>query len=385
LREKQRKEEVSLMTGANVRQAERDSTERDAASATAVYDPFVRGPFPVGVRTLRAFDAARDRLFPCEVWYPASQQHTGQDVAPETKDVFTVPPTGTERSQLAVRDAQARPGTYPLVIFSHSSGAGRLSATFLCTHLSSHGYLVAALDHSEVVAAELARKADETEEQKRARWAALIASRVPDIRFLLDELLGGGAWNSEALFDPDRIGIAGHSFGGWTALAATEADGRISSVVALAPGGSSNPKPGILPVKLAFDWGRDVPALFLVAENDASLPLEGMYEIFERTPATKRMLVLRRADHIHFMDNVEELHEAVRTMPWPGELSWLPQEMKPITELCSGEQAHLFVRGLTVCHLDATLKRQDEAQRFLAGDMEAALASRGVEVLVHEP
>lgn len=373
---------MSLTTNENVRHAERDLTEDARDAARSVYDPFVRGPMPVGVCTIRALDAARDRLFPCEVWYPAAPQHEGQDIAPETMDVFTVPLTGAQRSQQAVRDGQARPGNYPLLIFSHSSGAGRLSATFLCTHLSSHGYVVAALDHSEVVATELARKADETAEQKRARWEALIASRVPDIRFLLDQLLGGGAWNSEALLDPDRIGIVGHSFGGWTALAATEAERRIKSVVALAPGGSSNPKPGILPARLTFDWGRDVPALFLVAENDASLPLDGMYEIFERTPATKRMLILRRADHMHFMDNVEELHEAVRTMPWPGELSWLPTEMKPITELCSGEQAHLFVRGLTLCHMDATLKRHEEAQSLLAGDIEAALASRGVEVIV---
>ncbi|HEX8139601.1 MAG TPA: dienelactone hydrolase family protein [Pyrinomonadaceae bacterium] len=374
------------MRGESVEHTEREPTAEAASRELSVYDPFARGPLPVGVRTIRAHDGARDRLFPCEVWYPAAQQHEGQDIAPETMDVFTVPPTKAQRSQQAVRDAQARPGSYPLLIFSHSSGAGRLSATFLCTHLSSHGYLVAALDHSEVVATELARKADETEEQKRARWEALIASRVPDIRFLLDQLLGGGAWaHSAAVLDPHRIGIVGHSFGGWTALAATGAEPRIAAVVALAPGGSSNPKPGILPVRLTFDWGRDVPTLLLVAENDASLPLDGMYEIFERTPATKRMLILRRADHMHFMDNVEELHEAVRTMPWPGELSWLPTEMKPITELSSGEQAHLFVRGLTLCHMDATLKRCEEAQRLLAGDIESALASRGVEVILHQP
>ena len=82
-------------------------------------------------------------------------------------------------------------------------------------------------------------------------------------------------------------------------------------MVALAPGGSSQPRPGILKAKLAFAWGRDVPTLFLVAENDISLPLAGMYEIFERTPATKQMVILRRADHMHFMDNVEEMHESL--------------------------------------------------------------------------
>jgi predicted dienelactone hydrolase len=133
------------------------------------YDPFVRGQLPVGVRTIQGLDVARDRRFPCEIWYPAAAQHAGQDIAPETQDIFAVPLHNIHRNQMAVRNATAQPGTYPLIIFSHSSGGNRLQSTFLCTHLSSHGYLVAALDHSEIVAAELARKNGETGEQKTAR------------------------------------------------------------------------------------------------------------------------------------------------------------------------------------------------------------------------
>jgi dienelactone hydrolase len=339
------------------------------------YDPFIRGRFPVGVRTTQAHDTTRDRLFPCEIWYPAQTQHAGQDLAPETQDAFTLPPGDTPRRQMAVRNAEAQRGNHPLIVFSHSSGPGaRRSATFLCTHLSSHGYIVAALDHSEVVAPELGRKDGETAEQKTARAEAWIANRVPDIRFLLDHLLLDGP-----------VGIVGHSFGGWTALAAPEIERRIQAVVALAPGGSSQPRPGIIPAKLTFNWGRDVPTLYLAAENDTPIPLAGLYELFERTPPTKRMVILRRADHCHFMDEVERLHEATRNMPFTAELAWLPKEMQPITELCSGDQAHLFVRGLTLCHMDAFLKENEEAQRFLTGDLEAQLAARGVEVIAHKP
>jgi len=66
---------------------------------------------------------------------------------------------------MEARDAAAEPGTYPLIIYSHPSGAHRRAATFLCTHRSSHGHVVAALDHRE----------DETPERK-------IANRVPDAR-----------------------------------------------------------------------------------------------------------------------------------------------------------------------------------------------------------
>jgi len=41
----------------------------------------------------------------------------------------------------------------------------------------------------------------------------------------------------------------------------------------------------------------------------------------------------------------------------------------------------LFVRGLTLCHLDAVLKQKESAQRLLAGDVQAELALRGVDVI----
>ena len=136
-------------------------------------------------------------------------------------------------------------------------------------------------------------------------------------------------------------------------------------------------------MKATFDWGRDVPTLYLVAENDISLPLAGMLELFGKTAATKQMVILRRADHYHFMDNAAEVHEAVRTMPLTEELAWI-SEMRPMTELCSGEAAHTFVRGLTVCHLDATLKRNEDAQRLLLGDLESELAARAVDAVVYK-
>jgi hypothetical protein len=84
---------------------------------------------------------------------------------------------------------------------------------------------------------------------------------------------------------------------------------------------------------------------------------------------------------MHFMDNVEEMHETVRKMQFPGEAAWISKEMRPIADLCSGEEAHLFVRGLTLCHMDATLKGKKHAQQLFVGDMEAELAERGVDAI----
>ena len=292
----------------------------------------------------------RGRVFPCEIWYPAGG---------------------------------AGPGPRPLVVFSHYAGGHRRTATFLCTHLASHGYVVAGVDHSEVVAAELAPRAGETPGERRTRIDAVIGSRVPDVRFLLDYLLDGQAGG--VVLDARRVGLAGHSLGGWTVLATPESDPRVRAVVAMAPGGSSRPRPGVLPVSLTFAWGRDVPVLYLAAEDDVPVPPAGVRELFDRTPATKQMAILRHADHQHFADDVEASHEALRAMTLPGEAAWIPAAMRPIAELCPGEHAHMFARSLALAHLDATLRRSAAAARFLAGDLEAELAAGGVEAIMHRP
>jgi dienelactone hydrolase len=297
------------------------------------YDPFAAGPFDVVSRTIETHDTTRDRRLPCEVWQPA------------------------------------QPGIRPVVVYSHHSGGNRRSASFLCRHLSSHGYVVAALDHVP----------PEVDGDLAERRKAIVASRVPDAQFLIDQVLG---WPLDGTVpDRDRIGAVGHSFGGWTVLSLPDVDDRVRAVVALAPGGNSNPRPGILRAPLTFGWRRDVPVLYLVAEGDVALPLSGMVELFERTPSARRMVSLLRADHNHFIDEIEAEHEAFRTAELPDELAYVTAEMLPYAELVPAEQAHLFTRGLTLAHFDATLRGITDAERFLDGNLEATLARHGVEVI----
>jgi hypothetical protein len=159
----------------------------------------------------------------------------------------------------------------------------------------------------------------------------------------------------------------------------------VRAVIAMAPGGGSHPRPGVLPLSLTFAWGRDVPVLYLAAEDDVPIPLAGVRELFDRTPATKQLVILRHADHQHFADDVEASHEALRAMTLPSEAAWIPAAMRPIAELCPGEAAHLFARGLALAHLDAVLQQSAAAARFLAGDLEAELAIRGIEAIAHRP
>jgi len=344
------------------------------------YDPFRRGRYPAGVRTIAISDRAREREFACEVWYPASFEYAGADTAVETQDEYVVPLRDIPRRQQAVRDATPHPGTYHLIVFSHFSGGHRRASSFLCTHLASHGYIVAALDHSEVSAPDLARAPGETAEQKAARTAGWIASRVPDITCLLRSLLDENAWESDARIAADGVGLAGHSFGGWTVLSAADKDQRIRAVVALAPGGGADPRPGVLQLTLAFDWARNIPTLYLVAENDVTLRLVGMYDLFARTPGSKRMLILRRADHLHFIDHVAEDHEFVRAMTFPPEMAWM-SEMRPAAELASEQHAHAFINGLALGHFDANVRGGAAARRFLESEAPTAMAALGIDAI----
>src|SRR5437867_5170310 len=196
-----------------------------------IYDPFQRGPFPAGVRTVRAVDTTReDRPLPVEIWYPATDDHAGKDLATSSQDRWTQ--WGQAFSQDAVRDADARAGSYPLIAFSHGSGGQRRQSTFLCTHLASHGYVVAAVDHTGNTVDDMIVAASGTAPGDRPSDSATmvrgwIAARPADVRFMIDGVLDGSVGDVAAHVAADRIGMVGHSFGGWAALKVTAHDHRI--------------------------------------------------------------------------------------------------------------------------------------------------------------
>ena len=289
------------------------------------FDPFARGPYDVETREFVADDVRRGRTFSCISWNPVGE-------APEA-----------------------------LILFSHFSGGSKTASSFLCEHLASHGYAVAALDHSDHSLPRPSDAADPAE--KNARLRALIEARVPDIQFLLEVIGKAG----------QRIGIVGHSFGGWTALAAPSKMSQIEAAVALAPAGASNPRPGIIPATLDFAWSREVPTLVIAGDSDVSIPLECVRDVFERVPSFKKLLVLEGVDHLHFVDRAEEQHERVRAMEFPPELQWIQKEMRAFADLRPEAEAHRIVAGLTVAHFDAALKANPNASDLL--DVYAASCS----------
>jgi dienelactone hydrolase len=359
------------------------------------YDPFARGPHPVGVRSHTWTDESRGRALPVEVWYPATDAHCGEDLDPERQDRFRAMPMAPETQQAAARDAEPRGERVALVVFSHGFGGDRRQTTHFCTHLASHGYAVASMDHvgnttADMIQQAMAAASGAVAPDPFEMIGSFIADRPADASFVIDQMLAGAGG---VPIDAGRIGITGHSFGGWTTLQTTGRDARIRAALPLAPAGGASPLTGALdreePIGAALDlaWDREVPTLFLVADRDTLLPLPGMRRLIQRTRGPRRAIVLREADHFHFCDGVERMHDLFRMMgpmmSSGGPMAALDtkkmfEEMKPAAELCPGEHAYAMIQGLGLAHMDTHLREHEGAATWIGGDLVSHLAERGI-------
>ncbi|MBW2522562.1 MAG: alpha/beta fold hydrolase [Deltaproteobacteria bacterium] len=354
------------------------------------YAPADRGPFPVGVQSIKLRDRRREgRLLVTEIWYPADEQHRGQDLARATNDLYEllpgVPGLAASRQQ-AVRDADPTEPQGPLVVFSHGFGSHRRQSTYLCTHLASHGYIVAAPDHLGNTARDVGQLVMGAMGAGRVprlyeAMPAVVQARPEDLLAVARELPQA---NESKIALPDEsspLGIVGHSFGGWTALVAAARSTRVGACVALAPAGGRSTIPGRgLRQIVERECSRSVPTLIVAGERDALLPLDGVRDLVALLPEPKRLQVLARADHMHFCDYPKATHEMMRKLlarPVAAPIAdmLLSDGLAPFSDLLDGEQALAAVRAITLAHLDATLRQSQAAARYLVSELPHALLS----------
>jgi len=152
---------------------------------------------PVGVRHVERLDSTYGpRTLTMNVFYPARPDQGG---APFAMPMFA--------NVEATRDAAPATGEkFPLVMLSHGRGSTGLVYAWLAAHLASRGYVVAAIDHWRANA----------NDRSIVYVASKLWQRPVDVRLDIDYLTSTEPW--KALVDPGRIGIAGHSQGGFTAL-----------------------------------------------------------------------------------------------------------------------------------------------------------------------
>jgi len=350
------------------------------------YHPFERGPHPVGTRQFSWIDQSRDHEMPVDVWYPATDAHAGEDFDPDKMAKYEMVPGLGESSQQAVLNAEPEPGSFPLVVFSHGYGGERRQSTFFYTHLASHGYVVAAMDHVGNTTVDMMSGQSTTGDIEFMQ--RFIQSRPADATFVINQMIAGAAGLD---IDADRIGMSGHSFGGWTTLKTVETDGRIKAIVPLAPaGGRAGDDEDPLPSALTFDWKRKVPALYVVSDLDSILPLSGMHDLYLRNPEPRTVVILENADHFHFNDDVEanqdgfksfmELAHADADQETKRGLEEMLSLMKPSSELVPGSHAYTLINGLGLSHFDAHLRDHKGATALLQRDLSSIMADHGITV-----
>lgn len=151
-----------------------------------------KAEFNVGQRTIQYEDKSRNRPLITEVWYPTRDETSADDSSPFIRIATK-------------RDASLSHGTFPLILFSHGTGGGRLTVEWFCAALASKGFIVAAVDHF-----------GNTYDNPIPMQFVTFWERPQDLRFVLDQLLSESDIASS--IDRNRIGAAGFSLGGYTAI-----------------------------------------------------------------------------------------------------------------------------------------------------------------------
>jgi dienelactone hydrolase len=341
------------------------------------YDPFARGQYPVGVRSLVSQDPAHgDRELPLELWYPAHPRHVGQDLVPQTQDRYAV--FGAHQvTQAAVREAEPNSGAFPLVVFSHGMAGHRRQSTFYCTHLASHGYAVASVDHggstiADLFAMAMRIRARELPPDLEPILASYVAHRPEDMSAIIALSVAGQLPWPVTLDLAAGVGVTGHSFGGYTALVVAARNPLVRALAALAPAGGSGPLASdVLARELRLDLPARVATLYLALERDSLLPIAGIEELFRRTTPPARMFALPNSDHMHFCDRAESAHEFFRSVPRYGLFADILQALPAFEELVPASHGYDFANALGLAHLDATLKDSAAAKAFIDGAVEA--------------
>jgi predicted dienelactone hydrolase len=235
---------------------------------------------PVGRTVSLLVDSRRgDRAIGIDSWYPAASGEY-------PKSVYELLP-GVGFTASAFADPPIAPGAHPLLVWSHGRSGTRSSYGMLCEGLASRGYLVIAPDHPGDTLADWLLGAavdDATNEQHR----------VDDVRFVLDTALGVRAGlDLVSAIDTERIAVAGHSYGAFTALALAggePADTRVRAVAGLQSLTRTLPRKTLARVH--------VPALLVVGTQDKTTPPEtDANRAFEVLGTNARRVDVERAGH----------------------------------------------------------------------------------------
>ncbi|SEF17055.1 hydrolase [Streptomyces sp. Ag109_O5-10] len=332
------------------------SATPSAAGPVRLTLPAPGGPHPVGTVSLRLVDTARAdpwitaqayRELMISVRYPA-RDTGGHPRAPQmlpgeaagftaVNNLTDVPADKVDWAATRTHAHEDAPadrdhGPYPVVCYSPGTGDPRSLGATLCDDLASRGYVVVMLDHTydatavqfpgghverTVLPAEY-DKAYPDKKRIRALLKKTIDVRVADTRFLLDELPRALPRALRGISDLDRIGMFGHSAGGFTALQTMHEDRRVAAganmdgVVAYVPDDGDS---GHLSTVAAE--GLDRPFLLLGKDGNDLSTVPSWNSLWRHSRGPREGLTLRGAEHATFTDEEALIPQIARRLGLP--------------------------------------------------------------------
>lgn len=241
------------------------------ASPTVPLPPAIRRLVAVGLALLAASSFAAEPV-------PRDWSAPGPFAVTNLVETWTDPARGGRAVPVKAWMPVNTRGPCPVVLFSHGLGGSREGYEYFARHLASHGYLSLHVQHAgsdrELLAGALREQRSPMAAMQRAALDPANAIHRPkDLSFALDRAIAAskadGPWKGRV--DATRVGVAGHSFGAYTALAvAGQAfagtprfrDPRVRAAVVMSP-------PANAPSERQFE-AITIPVLLMTGTLDES-------------------------------------------------------------------------------------------------------------------
>lgn len=216
---------------------------------------------------------------------------------------------------------------YPVVIFSHGGGVPVLFYTAIIEELVSHGYIVAAIEHSydgaEIVFPDgriimqngWGADTERTPQQRAAFHMARIRVGAEDDSFVLNQLkkLNKGSLSKASdqfkdRFDVTRVGATGHSLGGKIASAACQQDKRFKFCLNLdggldageSYGAITQPVAGMFSYRKVIQKSGETEADFLKRKTSMDKNIQNLKMPYARASAAGRLVLVDSPGFSHF-------------------------------------------------------------------------------------
>lgn len=258
----------------------------DSATTPAVEAPDYAAWGPHSVGTAEGeIDGPEGLTFTAQFWFPSDDDQG----VPVNYD-------GLLAGEATEGLAPACDTPRPVMVFSHGLGGVRWQSPFFVEHLASHGFLVVAVDH---IGSGLF-------DTNASQIGAVAVRRPADVAAAFE---GAAAAYPDCVDTNAGYAVSGHSFGGYTALAAGGAevndptnggapvdlgDDRVWAVIGLAPwdgfGAITNGTADI-----------EVPTLILTGREDQTTPLRQVRGLWDPLTVSPRVFgIFDNAGHYSF-------------------------------------------------------------------------------------